>query len=357
MRVGKALLGLMSVLFIGICVWLTSSGANATPLQPMRFNLEKSEKVVIRGYRGSVNYTVNENLEDISIQVIEGTTGPTEKLTKPVERTLASEEEWQVSMNKENDQVLINIEGPITKQRWSEILASQNFPYYSINITGPSRPVEVNWQQGQVSLNNLNSQVQVTLLKGDVVVEGGSGDANISNQEGVIRLKNRKGQMRIDAYLAKVEIEGIEGKLELENFTGDSVVQNVSGQVDLASYRGTTRMASVNGRIDFKNGNSALHIEKFEGELRGKSAQGAIFAEVNGDANIRVESAEGAVNLRLPASSAWVNLGTEEGNIAAPSFLKLTRVSDKKYRTGKLRGGASGGSVFVRTTTGDIRIR
>jgi hypothetical protein len=115
-------------------------------------------------------------------------------------------------------------------------------------------------------------------------------------------------------------------------------------------------LTAVKGNLDFKNGNAPLRIDRFEGELRGQSGQGPVIAEIEGEADVRVRSQEGAVNLKLPESGAWVNLGTNEGQMQVPSFLKVTRLPSEQLRTGRLHG-SNGGSVFVRTTSGEIRIR
>lgn len=235
-------------------------------------------------------------------------------------------------------------------------MSSGRLPKYDLRLMGPSIPLSINWHEGQIRVEKLQADLQITAQKADVGVGGGKGELKITNLEGRVLVRDHKGELHVDSYLATVEIENLEGQLDLENFTGESKIQTVSGNVMLSSYRGSTRVAGVKGRMEFKNGVSPLHIENFEGELRGRSAQGPVFADVRGEADVRVETAEGQVNLRLPASGAWVNLGTAEGSLAVPGFLKLTRLQSQQIRTGRLRG-SNGGSVFIRTGSGDIRIK
>jgi hypothetical protein len=220
----------------------------------------------------------------------------------------------------------------------------------------PAVPVEINWGEGKMTSINHGSSLRITQNKGDVQILGGDGELHISNQDGVIHVKDHKGAVNIDSYLAKVDLENLNGQVELENFTGESKVERIEGALTMTSFRGSTKVAGVKGHMEFKNGNSSMNIADFQGELRGKSLQGPVTVEVLGEADVKVESQEGAVNLKLANSGAYVNLGTADGALLVPSFLKLTRLANQQIRTGRLHG-SNGGNIFVRTTTGDVRVR
>lgn len=313
---------------------------------PLKMFVKTGDRIEIKGFRGSVEYVVNEAAQDVSVEVRQSNS------TAP----LKYQEEWQFSFKRDGSSIQANVEGPTSKQIWNEVLISGVLPEFHLRLTGPSLPLAINWNEGRITVANLNSELQITAIKGFVVVTKGEGPLALTTQEGNVIIRDRKGEVKIDSYIAKVEVKNIEGKLDLQNFTGETQIEDISGEVNLSSFKGTSKVAGLKGRLEFKNGNSPLHIEKFEGELRGRSAQGSVYAEVRGDADVRVESAEGAVNLRLPASGAWVNLGTAEGSLVVPGFLKLTRLPAQQIRTGRLRG-TNGGSIFVRTTSGDIRIK
>ena len=318
----------------------------AHSLAPVQMQVQKGDQVMIRGFQGSVEYQVSEASNVIRVEVVEDASKTSEKY----------KDEWQFSFKREGSEIQVRIEGPASKQVWAEVLAEQNQPEFFIKVTGPSLPVHINWNEGKIEIHNLLNSLNVTSIKSDVIVSKGQGDLSVTNQEGSVIVRDRKGQVKVDSYLAKVRIENVEGKIDLQNFTGESRVENVTGDVHFNTFKGASHLTSVKGRIEFKNGIAPLRIEKFEGELRGRSGQGAVYADVRGVADVRVESAEGAVNLKMNSSGAWVNLGTAEGTLAVPGFLKLTRLSSQQIRSGRLRG-SSGGSVFVRTTSGDIRLR
>jgi hypothetical protein len=319
-------------------------------MNPVKIFLQAGDQVSVKGFRGEVLYTVDEKAKDITVSMTQ------QSQPKNPQKVLKYQDEWQFSFKRNESEIQIFIDGPASKQAWSEILISNEIPEYYLKITGPSVPLNINWNVGRINVQNLNSELHIVAQKADIQVNKGEGDLDLTTQEGLIKVKDHKGKVTIDSYLAKVDVSNLDGQLKLENFTGESLVQNINGQMELSSFKGSTRIAGLTGRLDFKNGNSSLYIEKFEGELRGRSGQGAIYADVLGEADVRLESAEGPVNLKLASSGAWVNLGTAEGALAVPNFLKLTRMPAQQIRTGKLHGTKSG-SVFVRTTTGDIRIK
>ena len=326
----------------------TLFGANiaiTAPL-PVKMMVSAGDEVVIKGFRGNVEYVVEPSAHDVSVLMSQPSRASAQKY----------HDEWQFSFKREGSAILAVIDGPSSKQIWNEVMVSNGIPEFDLRVTGPSLPLHINWNEGRITVINLKKELHITALKSNIVVMKSEGDLSIADQEGSVLVRDHKGEVKIDSYLAKVDVKNIEGKLDIQNFTGESHIEDIAGDTNLSSFKGATKVAGLKGRLEFKNGNSPLRIEKFEGELRGRSAQGSVYAEVRGDANVRLESAEGAVNLRLPASGAWVNLGTEEGSLFVPNFLKLTRLSSQQIRTGRLRG-SGGGSMFVRTTAGDIHLK
>lgn len=332
--------------FFLILIFVLHAEAKINVFAPVKMLTQPGDQVVIKGFRGGVEYVVNKAATDVTVELKQQVKDEVSKL----------QDEWQFLFKREGADIQIFIEGPTAKKIWAEALVNVQIPEYFMKVTGPALPIHINWNEGRVVVSNLDNELHITTLKGDIAVMRGEGDLSVTNQEGDILIRDRKGTIHIDSYAAKVNAQNLEGKLDLENFIGESYVQNITGNVNLSFYKGITKVSNIKGRLEFKNGNSPLYIEKFEGELRGRSVQGPIFAEIKGEADVRLESAEGPVSLQLQSSGAWVNLGTAEGSLAVPSFLKLTRLPKQQIRTGRLKG-LSKGSVFVRTTSGDIRIR
>lgn len=334
-------------LLISLSIVLVTSESLA--LAPLRLLVQAGDEITIKGFQGNVEYIPKDGATDLVVQV--------SRSNMNSEKQEVAADEWQFTMKRKDGRIQIQVESPQSKQAWSEILmtgAAQ--PRFDLKIVGPSLPMKVNWQQGSFKTSKFNNTLHVNLLKGRTEILGGEGELRVDSQSGFVKVLNRKGNVEVETYDGKVEISGIEGDVAVDNFVGDSQVVAVDGGLKLLSYKGKTTASKVKGRLEFKNGNSPLHIDNLQGELRGKTMQGPVFAAINGEANVRVESEEGQISLRLPASGAWVNLGTEEGALRVPNFLKLTRLPRQQIRTGRLRGSV-GGSVFVRTTSGDIKLR
>lgn len=324
--------------------------AKVNVFAPVKILTQPGDQVMIKGFRGGVEYVVNKAAPDVTVELRRQVKDTTSELQSELQ------DEWQFLFKREGSEIQIFIEGPTSKQTWNNVVAATQRPEYFLKVTGPMLPVNVNWNEGRIAVIGLDNELHIVALKAEISILRGEGDLSVANQEGSIVVRNRKGTVKIDSYNAKIDVQDIEGQFDLENFIGESLLKNITGNVTLNSYKGVSKVSKLKGRLEFKNGNSPLYIEKFEGELRGRSAQGAIFAEIKGEADVRLESAEGAVSLQLPASGAWVNLGTTEGTLTVPSFLKLTRLPTQQIRTGRLKGSV-GGSVFVRTASGDIRVR
>lgn len=290
--------------------------------------VREGDRIAIKGFRGGVEYKVDPKAKDLRVEAREQEVNP------PVH----FKDEWQFSFKREGSVIQVFVDSPTSKQIWSEVLATSMQPEFYLKLIGPPLPLNINWNTGRIVVSNLASDLHITSIHADIIVSKCTGELSIANQEGYIQIREHTGQVKVDSYLAKVRIE------------------NTSGDVNLYSFKGVSVLSDIKGRLEFKNGNSPLRIEKFEGELRGESRQGSVFADIRGTADVRVESAEGAVNLKLPSSGAWVNLGTADGSLSVPNFLKLTRLQSQKIRSGRLKGSA-GGSVFVRTGAGDIQLR
>jgi DUF4097 and DUF4098 domain-containing protein YvlB len=328
----------------------------ATPMAPIRMLVQPQDHILIKGYRGKIEYLTKDNTNDVTITAHEiEKTAPAVAGSKPI-----SLDDWQLSVRRENGVILVIVDGPTTKQTWNELLLagqmSAEVPEFDLTITGPSRPMEISWHDGPIHVDGLNADLHVTTIKSALTVLHGQGDATISIQEGSLDLRERKGQIAIESYTAKVDLLKTEGPIRLENFAGDSLVQVAEGPMSLTSFKGSTKLSSIKGSLNFKNGIAPIHIEKFEGELRGQSSQGPVFADIAGEPDVRVQSAEGAVTLHAASNGAWVNVGTSDGAMNVPSYLKLTRLQTQQIRTGKLKGNG-GGSIYVRTTSGEIHLK
>lgn len=337
------------VFYIALCGLVLLGIEPALAMAPLRMKVAPTDQLEIKGYRGDVEYIVDPTSSDIQVSV--------DRVDSAAATGRVEIDEWQFTMRREKNRVLLVVESPQSKEFWAKILTNfSKQPKFNLKVRAPALNTKLNWHEGKFFTKNFDNGLHLNIVKGDVQVLSGKGELRIDTQSGPIKILNWNGNADIETFESNIDVSGVEGDLRVDNFVGKSRVTGVTGFLRLASYKGDTRASQLKGKVEFKNGNSPLHIDNLEGELRGKTMQGAVFATVKGEVNIRVESNEGQINLRLPGSGAWVNLGTEAGSLLVPTFLKLTRLASQQIRSGKLRGTSSG-SVFVRTTSGDIHIR
>ena len=296
-------------------------------LEPVNIRVQAGDQVRVRGFDGSVVYRAVPNRQALTVRVDET-------------HSRLRNNGWQLNIHRNGHSIIVAVDGPTSKKLWNAILANtaESIPTYNLVLEGPSLPLEINWRKGQVQVSNLDADLKVTNLNGDTRVVGDNGDVSVSAQTGTIELAQLKGHVRIDSYDARVEVNNVKGELNLENFIGSSALGSISGQVAVTTYRGPT------------------HLSGIKGALQSRSAQGAVFAEIEGNADVHMESQTGNVHLTLPKSGAWMDLGTSNGQILVPSFLKVTRLPAELLRTGHLHG-INGGTVYVRTTSGNISVQ
>jgi hypothetical protein len=313
---------------------------------PMRVMALPTDEIHIQGYRGSIEYITDDTAKDVTVNVEQG---PSTKKN--------ANENWDFHFRKDGQKVIVQVDNSaMSKMDWALTLQAGTWPEYKIKMRGPNLPLNIHWYEGAVSIKNLSAPIHITHMNSQIVIDGGNGPTSLNTHSGEIKISARKGNVLLDTYQAKVDLKNLEGDLLLKNFSGESKVKAVIGNITLNGYSGVSHISDIKGNVAFKNGNSTLNLDNIEGELRGESEQGPVTAEVQGTADVHLISNEGNVNLRLPASGAWVNLGTSGGNMAVPGFLKTTRIATQQIRTGKLKG-ANRGSVFVRTQSGNIQIR
>ncbi|RME14296.1 MAG: hypothetical protein D6797_09170, partial [Bdellovibrio sp.] len=198
---------------------------------------------------------------------------------------------------------------------------------------------------------------QVNLHEGKVLISDYKGAIKVYQYRGQVQVQKLEGgPVYLNAYKSQMKISRVKGDLHVHNFSGSTQVAQSEGRLELSSFEGRSEVKRLKGDFEFKGGRSIISAAFVEGAVTGSSLQGKISLTLKDKVRVRVRTEDAPVTLRLKKSGAWVNLGTEEGKLYVPDFLKLTRYAQLKLRQGRLRGGPSSGSVFVRTKNGDIRL-
>lgn len=331
---------------------LTLAQAKVLDYKPLAMEVMPNDKLVVQGFEGRVKLVgaSRAGTKDIVIQL---------KQDNPDNMSAEGRavlDEWLFSLQRKGEVIEVAIRSPQSKQVWSQLLMSGGMPQFYLEITSPSIPAEVTWRKGKVAIENWNASIGAHVLEGETRLVGGKGETQVVHQDGTLIVSEREGNVSVESYKGTVTVSKIKGKLSLENFSGTTKISDIDGQMSITSTSGTMKVASSSGRLDFHNLRAALSIEDFKGELRGRNGAGTVSAALKGEVDVKIQSQEGAITLALPNSGAQVNLGTVDGTMTLPAYLHVSRLPNLKWVRGRLRGDVKG-SVFVRTTDGNIRLR
>lgn len=339
----------MKKLIIGLFL---SMSANAAVLdfKPLSMEVKPKDQLSIVGFDGTVRLR---EVKGTNLSVKVRQENP-DKLTGTLKDTL---DEWQLLMQRRGDVLEIHVKGPESKSTWSELMRGSNWPKFTLDITAPSMPLTLVWRKGSVKVDNWNSSLKLSVLDGEVVVQNGDGDMQLIHQTGDVKAINRKGKMELESFSGRVNIDGGAGALRIENFAGDTTVKGYDGALEWHANRGVGKITGGQGKMDFQTEKGTLTVTDYKGDLRGQSSQGSIQADLISPSQVRITTTEAPVSLKVVGSGAMVNLISEEGAIAAPNFLEKVSASAGKQVRGRLKSGSGEGQIFVKTTTGTIRLR
>ncbi len=306
------------------------------------------KEINITGLKGGVILVAKEGAEFIQV-----------KYKKKSDTATASEvgfNEWSLQKNIKDGVFSLNVVNNLSKLEWKDQLHKNVWPSYQITITGPSKKLQLFWREGVVSITGWTSPVEFQTVSAKVKAHNNNSDIKISNQDGKIWVSNHKGGVEIETYSADVNLQSIVGPVKVYNFSGQNIIKNTDGAIHLELQSGRVKIEDSIGKIDFKNKRATIHLKKFKGRIRGKSGSGDILAELIGEADFRVRAKEGKVRVRALSSGAFVSVGSNEGDLLMPKYMKMTRHTSVKVINGHLRGPQKG-RIYVRTQSGSISVR
>lgn len=317
--------------------------------KPLSIEVQKQDTYLVRGFKGKIKLQAQKgNRVTVSL-----------KQTQPA--NLSSEmkdivEEWLFSVQRKDNTIEILVRSPHSKTSWEKTLQNHAMPNFEMQISGPPKLIDLALREGSIDVESWAAPITVYAQKAQVSVNGGDGELKLSLQEGSAKVTGRKGDVSIDSYSAKVICQGNEGRLRVVNFSGNSNIDSHQGPLEVNGYQGEFEVTKGRGRVDFDVDRSTVKIVGRSGDVRGKSVKGPVIASLSGEADVRVTTEEANVSLNLSNSGAQVNVGTEEGQIYAPNYLRQSRLPTMKLIQGRMRGKESG-QVYVRSQSGSIRLR
>lgn len=270
-------------------------------------------------------------------------------------RYLGSSENHQVKVKSyQGLELQRQRENGILKLSWPEALENRVLLVY---YSGPATQLKVisdslkadikKWEAEELDIRTRNISFLGSENKGNIKIKA---------DRGAVSLLKHKGNFRLDAYGVKLKTEQIEGDLEVKNFAGEWSANDLKGAVVATLNKGSLELSKMEGNLEVKSHSADVITREVDGRIRGNSKIGSWKLFLEKDNRIRLRSGEAKVNIYMPSGSgSHINIGSQDGDLRFPKYLELKRYPSIKVATGRLRGRL-GGSVYVRSTKGDIRL-
>ncbi|HEV7668653.1 MAG TPA: DUF4097 family beta strand repeat-containing protein [Thermoanaerobaculia bacterium] len=146
-----------------------------------------------------------------------------------------------------------------------------------------------------------------------------------------------------------------EADLRIDNVNGGITLQGGKGDLHLTTINGSVHASDTSGTLTLESTNGSIEARHIRGSLEAETVNGRVEADLSdlGTAKTSLESTNGSLTLRLPASTrANLSASTTNGRVncelAVDGTKKRTRVE------GTLNGGGS--EIDLDTTNGSIDI-
>ena len=319
--------------------------------QPLAVPVESGDRLVISGYKGSVKLVADPQAKQMTVKLKHVTS---KGLPADLKET---EDEWLFSLKRDEGKILAQVGSPVSKSVWAKFLAQPKFmPEFHLIVKGPSLPVVLSWQSGPIQIEGWQASMEMNLIDSKVSLSNSKGVMDLSQQTGALSVSSHEGPISVDTYDVAARFNGLKGDLIVKNFTGRTDVEKAEGKVEILSYSGQFEVNKGKGQINFESERGRIAVTGYEGDLNSETDIGSVRAVLVGKSRVKIKTRQGNVSLRMPNSGANVNVGTEKGYLNVPKHLRFTRLPNLRLMTGRLKGKNSG-RVFVRTESGEIRLR
>ncbi len=270
---------------------------------------------------------------------------------------LAKFEQLSFVVRRDANVVSIETKGPDTKEAWAQWMKAGS-PELVLEIEAPVVPAEIWVREGAVSAQNWKESLMASVVTGSVKTAQTEGALRVGIQRGEVKIEKHRGPAEVDSYGAKLTASEIEGDLDLSNFGGESTLTQVKGTIGVRTHAGGLAINKSSGSVDFMTGRGGVQLAGFEGPVRGQTDQGNVSAQIEGEAEVNIESNQGIVSVKLPSDSgATVRLQTEEGSLALPEAVRAPASAQQKVFSSRLEGDGPKGSVQAKSKSGTVRLR
>ncbi len=230
--------------------------------------------------------------------------------------------------------------------------------HVKIEISGHSIPSEIHLREGQVTVQKWQKEFYVHVQKGKILSRENANLLVVHMQKGEVTVTDHQGKLIIDNFQANTSLKEIKGDVELQSFMGDLTMEKLNGSISVNANHGSIKVLRGTGSLQFELQKATLTSTQFEGRVEGQSQEGSINIQAGKEPDIIVKSQAGKINISTMLNSgALLNLSSSEGDVIVPSYLKVSRDGSVRSLRGRLKGELQKGSIFVRSSEGNIVVK
>lgn len=310
--------------FFCFSIYFFSYLVNASPIS---LDVKEADRLVVKGTVGD-------------LQIITGGSGTT------IQAEVKSSQQVRLVPIKKDNEVILEVEHSSGVSQDAKLV-----------VRSLSRPVEIYWDKGSVSINDWKNSIHFSGKNAKYNLANINGSVRGHLYQGQVNLTNFKGSAHLASFKAGILVNGGEGPLKIENFSGESKISNLNSDVEIIQQSGVAYLNSLKGSINIDNGEGDLDVDKFSGVIKGKNSKGVIKLKVLQADRIEIKSDAGKIDCILPEKAGHrVYLKSETGIVQAPEYLSMTRQDKGKTVKGELRG-SSEGAIKIVSNTGNINLR
>jgi DUF4097 and DUF4098 domain-containing protein YvlB len=242
------------------------------------------------------------------------------------------------------------VEARITTQGWKiggdgiNIVDRQTGDQIDIEVRFPRHAFQMNWRNRRVDI-----EIKVP-RSADLDLHTGDGNADVQGVNGTILLRSGDGNLKLSELQGTLKADTGDGNIDMRNVRGDLTLHTGDGRIDLTGIDGSLRAETGDGRVHVNGRFDVLDVKTGDGGIDAVAAEGSTL-----DANWRLNTGDGNLTLRLPATiAADVELRTSDGSIDFDMPVTVSGRAGKREVHGQINGG--GKLISLKTGDGSIRL-
>lgn len=179
-------------------------------------------------------------------------------------------------------------------------------------------------------------------------VVSSNGGIRVYDVEGVAHLKSTNGGIRVSRVKGELDARTTNGAIEAVNQSGDAILHTTNGGIHVDMENGTLEAGTTNGGIEAR-----LAKGDPSKPVRLESTNGHIEVSMDSPRELRANTSNSSIELRMPAEGAKVRARTSNSAIQT-EFDELSRAMTSKH---SLEGTIAGGGPLIDLATSNGHIR